>query len=82
MPGRRRRPDGHRDGVRVDQWTCTGGTNQQWRIQDLGTGFVQLVARHSNKCLDVLNAATTDGAQLVQWTCGTGTNQQWQRSPA
>jgi alpha-galactosidase len=46
----------------------------------VGGGYVQLVARHSNKCLNVLNAATTDGAQVVQLTCGTGTNQHWQRT--
>ncbi|MEW2146106.1 RICIN domain-containing protein [Micromonospora vinacea] len=48
---------------------------------DLGSGYVQLVARHSGKCLEVPNAATTDGARLAQWTCGTGANQQWRRIP-
>jgi hypothetical protein len=66
----------------VIQWSCNGGTNQQWRVQDLGSGYVQLVARHSGKCLEVLNAATTDGARLAQWTCGTGTHQQWRRTQA
>ncbi|MEU0551404.1 RICIN domain-containing protein [Micromonospora sp. NPDC005979] len=69
------------DGVRVTQWTCNGGTNQQWRVQDTGTtGAVQLIARHSNKCLTILNAATTDGARAVQSTCTTATNQQWRRT--
>ncbi|MEK8110120.1 RICIN domain-containing protein [Micromonospora sp. M12] len=45
-------------------------------------GYVQVVARHSGKCLEVLNAATTDGARLAQWTCGTGTHQQWRRTAA
>jgi hypothetical protein len=61
----------------VVQWACNGGTNQQWRLQDAGSGYVNLIARHSSKCLDVNGAATTDGAQLVQWTCNGGTNQQW-----
>ncbi|MEV0459825.1 RICIN domain-containing protein [Catellatospora methionotrophica] len=52
------------------------------RRQDAGSGYLQLVGRHSNNCLDVLNAATTDGAQAVQWTCGTGANQRWQRTQA
>jgi hypothetical protein len=39
---------------------------------------VQLVARHSGKCLDVADASTADNARVVQYTCGTGTNQQWQ----
>ncbi|MED7948179.1 RICIN domain-containing protein [Streptomyces sp. BE20] len=37
------------------------------------------MARHSGKCLDVINQATTNGAALEQWTCGTGTNQQFSR---
>jgi len=61
------------------QWACNGGTNQQWRVQDLGTGYVNVIARHSNKCLDVSGASTADGAQIQQWTCTGGTNQQWQR---
>jgi len=63
------------------QWACHTGTNQQWQIQDLGTGYIRLAARHSGKCLDIQNAATTDGAQAIQWTCGTAANQQWQRRP-
>ncbi|GAA3415044.1 RICIN domain-containing protein [Streptosporangium vulgare] len=53
----------------------TGGANAP------AHGYVRLVARHSDKCLDVLNAGTADGTQVVQWTCGTGTNQQWLRTP-
>ncbi|GAA3463874.1 RICIN domain-containing protein [Saccharothrix longispora] len=70
------------DGTRVVQWTCHGGTNQQWRFEDARGGHVRLVARHSGKCPDVLRASTTDGAQLVQWTCGGGTDQQWLRRDA
>ncbi|WP_432929829.1 RICIN domain-containing protein [Microbispora sp. CA-135349] len=29
-----------------------------------------LVARHSDKCLDVYGRDTSDGARVVQWTCG------------
>jgi alpha-galactosidase len=50
------------------------------RPRSVTAALVTVPARHGNKCLDVLNAATTDGAQVVQWTCGTGGNQQWQRS--
>jgi hypothetical protein len=66
------------DGVRAVQWACHGGTNQQWRVQDAG-GYVNLIARHSGKCLAVSGASTADGAQLVQWTCNGATDQQWQR---
>ena len=66
------------DAAEIVQYTCSGATNQQWALQDLGNGYHRLVAQHSGKCLDVNNAATTDGAAAIQYTCGSGTNQQWQ----
>ncbi|MFI6450564.1 RICIN domain-containing protein [Streptosporangium amethystogenes] len=36
-----------------------------------------LVARHSGKCLDVLNSAMEDGADVQQRTCDGGANQEW-----
>lgn len=47
-----------------------------------GGPYYNLVARHSGKCLDVLNRSTADGARLIQWPCGTGANQQFQRPAA
>lgn len=67
------------DGAYVNQYHCTTGTNQQWRFQDLGGGYYNLIARHSGKCLDVANVSTADGARLIQWSCGSGANQQFQR---
>lgn len=40
--------------------------------------YYQLVARHSNRCLDVGGASVDDYAQVVQWDCNSGSfNQQW-----
>lgn len=39
--------------------------------------LVNLVARHSGKCADVVNGSTSNGAELVQYTCGTGPNQRF-----
>jgi len=64
----------------VVQFTCNGGTNQQWRLQSVGGGYYQVVARNSEKCLDVTSASTADGAALIQYACGSGTNQQWSLS--
>ena len=61
------------------QWTCNGGTNQQWSLTNVGD-HVQLVARHSGKCLDVRSGSTADGAAIIQWTCTGATNQQWTRT--
>ncbi|HKT05966.1 MAG TPA: RICIN domain-containing protein [Rugosimonospora sp.] len=62
----------------VIQYTCSGATNQQWRLQNLNNGYYQIVARHSEKCMDVTGASTTAGTAVIQYTCGSGTNQQWQ----
>ncbi|MFF7264192.1 RICIN domain-containing protein [Streptomyces sp. NPDC008159] len=60
------------------QYTCGGGLNQQWRLQDAGSGYVRVLAQHSGKCLDVAGSSTADGAFVNQYRCTTGTNQQWQ----
>ncbi|WP_231976246.1 RICIN domain-containing protein [Streptomyces sp. 3214.6] len=31
------------------QYTCAGGLNQQWRLQDAGGGYVRVLGRHSGK---------------------------------
>jgi hypothetical protein len=70
------------DGAVVQQWSCNGGTNQQWQLQDVGGGYFQVIARHSGKCLDVVSASTADGAAVKQYACNGGTNQQWQLQDA
>jgi hypothetical protein len=46
-----------------------------------GPGPVQLIARHSGKCLDVTNISTDPDGPLQQWTCWGGPNQQWMLTP-
>ncbi|THV36500.1 hypothetical protein FAB82_21565 [Glycomyces buryatensis] len=65
------------DGAEIIQWTCHGGANQQWELQDAGDGYVRIVGQGSGKCLDVNGASTADGAALIQWTCSGRTNQQF-----
>ncbi|MFG2039132.1 non-reducing end alpha-L-arabinofuranosidase family hydrolase [Dactylosporangium sp. NPDC048998] len=65
------------DGACVQQYTRSGGQNQQWQFVDSGGGYYRLKARHSGKVLDVYNYSTTDTAKIVQWTDGNGTNQQF-----
>lgn len=38
---------------------------------------MQIVARHSGKCLSVNGGSTDDGAAVVQNACGTDLSQQW-----
>lgn len=65
------------DGGVVQQWTCTGGANQQWQVQAVAGGYVQVTNGASDRCLDVNASSTADGGTVQQWTCTGGTNQQW-----
>jgi hypothetical protein len=66
----------------VQQYTCNGTVNQQWTVQTSTlTGWPQLVARHSGKCLQPLNLSTVDRTQEVQYTCYTAMSaQDWNQS--
>ncbi len=60
-------------GTLVEQWTCNGGTNQQWYWTEAG----ELVGVASGKCLDIPRFSTDGGVQAVIWPCNGGTNQKW-----
>jgi len=60
----------------------TGGTNQQWRIQDLGTGFVNLIARPQQQVPGRQRCVHGRPGRRSSSGPATGaTNQQWQRRP-
>ncbi|MET7392900.1 non-reducing end alpha-L-arabinofuranosidase family hydrolase [Dactylosporangium sp. NPDC005572] len=65
------------DGACIQQYTRSGGQNQQWQFVDSGGGYYRLKARHSGKVLDVYNFSTADSAAVVQWSDHNGTNQQF-----
>ncbi|MBU2667304.1 RICIN domain-containing protein [Actinoplanes bogorensis] len=65
----------------VMQYECWGGTNQQWRIADVGNGYFELRARHSDKCLDVDGGATANLANVLQFQCVGDANQHWRTVP-
>jgi hypothetical protein len=45
------------------------------------TGWVNLVAKHSGKCLDITGASTALGATATQYACWGGDNQKFQLTP-
>jgi hypothetical protein len=67
------------NGTRVQQWTCSGATNQRWVARSVvaGNNWVKLVNQRSNLCLDVTNVSYTDGALLQVWSCSGNWNQRW-----
>ncbi|WP_428240332.1 RICIN domain-containing protein [Gynuella sp.] len=65
------------DGADIIQWTCNGGTNQEWAIQPTGDGYHRLIAWHSGKCLTV--EGNESGTQAQQQACtDDGAGQTWQ----
>jgi len=69
------------DAAAIIQWTCTGGPNQQWRLERVPSGAYRLVARHSGKVLDVYGALIDDLAPAIQYPGHGGDNQLWTLEP-
>jgi alpha-L-fucosidase 2 len=68
---------GSSTGTDITQQPDTNATNQQWRVEDQGSGVARLVNRQSGLAMDVWQASTADGARISQWTPSTGANQRF-----
>lgn len=67
-------PDQHRNGARVQVWTCNGSAQQTWVI-DKAVGAVMSLA---GKCLDVhAPDRFTNGGRVQVWDCNQRQQQQW-----
>ncbi|WP_367326112.1 RICIN domain-containing protein [Streptomyces sp. HUAS ZL42] len=59
-------------GTQIKQYDCNGGNNQKYWFKSVGSGYYQLVVRHSSLC--VQENSTT----ITQENCNaSSTNQQW-----
>lgn len=56
------------DGTNIFQWTCTGGSNQKWKVEDLGDDTSRLVNVATGKVMDVADCSASDGADIRQWS--------------
>lgn len=72
-------PQAVNDGAPIEQWHCTGATNQSWTLQDMGSGRFRLVAQNSGKCVETVAGGTANGTLLQQWTCNGTSRQLWTR---
>lgn len=73
------------NGALLTQWTATQGDNQRFFVNAANGGY-QIVARHSQRCLDLKDWSSSPGGSVQQWDC-TGTtvnqaNQRWAFTPA
>lgn len=64
-------------GVRLQQFACNSGTNQQFAIEPFGV-FYRIRARNSGLYLDIAGASLNNSAGLIQWNRNDGENQQFQ----
>lgn len=65
--------------AQFQQWTCNGGTNQQYTFVPTAAGsstyFIQPMT--PDYCLDVSGASTASGAAIIQYPCNYNSNQQF-----
>ncbi len=66
-------------GTQLQQFSCSSGTNQQWRAEATDSGYMRLKAGHSGLCLDLASQSTANNIRLVQRTCNSTSSQQWRR---
>jgi endo-1,4-beta-xylanase len=62
-------------GALLQQWSPSGGLNQQFDFLDSGGGFYRVRARHSGLVLQV--ASSSSGADVTQQPDSNATSQQW-----
>ena len=65
----------------LQQYHFNGNNNQRFILEDVGSGYFKIKAKHSGKMLAVQTASTANDAQVLQYTSGTGDNQKWTFTP-
>lgn len=72
------------DATNIYQWDCLGEPIQLWRLQHVfsysnNRGGYQVIARHSNKCMEVQDSEVVTGSNVQQGSClgETQLNQVW-----
>jgi hypothetical protein len=69
-------------GTQLDQWSCDGGTNQKWFLEDVGSfDTLRKYVIHnqsSGLCMKV-NGGTTNGTPVVLAGCGNIASEVWVR---
>jgi microsomal dipeptidase-like Zn-dependent dipeptidase len=66
-----------RDGAKVTQWTCNGGSNQRFSLRGVEGGRYELVAAVSDKCVEVEAGAVTPGTGVAQMPCTSAAHQRF-----
>jgi hypothetical protein len=68
-------------GSRVEQRTCNGSENQEWKLGDVQIVSKLVFSDGSPMCLDVPAANYAPGTALIRWSCHDGDNQRFDFRP-
>lgn len=55
-------------GAKVQQWSNSNTTNQQFKLEKQSDGYYKITAVHSGLVMDVPNSSLSNSVQLQQWT--------------
>lgn len=66
---------GTANGVRLQQWACTGEPHQKFRLKPAADGTFALIGVASGRAVDVGAASQENGAAIVQWDYTGAANQ-------
>ena len=66
------------NGTPVQQYTYSGGANQQWTVTGLGNGYYKIIGVASGLALDVIGSGTANGTLIDIWPFNSSSaNQEW-----
>jgi hypothetical protein len=65
------------NGIPIEQWTCSGQSNEAWTVKDMGNAQYEIIASNSGKCLDITNSNPASGTPIQQMDCNGQANQLW-----
>ncbi len=68
-------------GAAVQQWSCTGGANQQWLFIAAADGSYQVQSVNSGMSLNIDGDSMSNGAPVIQWPYSSTPNENWQLEP-
>jgi hypothetical protein len=64
-------------GAKVDLWSCSGLSVQQFTVTTVGNGEYTLKNANSSTCVDDYQSNSANGATVDLWPCNGGANQNW-----
>jgi glucosylceramidase len=71
------------NGAQIVSWTDDNDPDQQWTLENAGSGYFYIVDVNSGKALDDTGGSTSNGTIMQQYTLTSGdTNQEWQFTSA